>query len=681
MSGYVRLDLVDFAGQFIFYTTHQAYLTSRGLYLLVFNLAMGLDGEVMDDDVHAGESIQRRVIDFLKFWISTIVTYARSEDNSFPKIILIGTHRDKVKDASQLLSIKSDIEAHFPQMIRSSQLIVREDLFISALPMTDKTKATIRGVILEQGMAYREFGEPIPRSWIALQEKLMKMKKKGRCIATKEEVMQMNRTLENPLDEEEMEIFLKYLHNIGYILHFPSPVLQEKIILDPIVVINAMKSFITCDSFIKSKRIRGIFDRMQRCGEVKISDICNMWKGKEVANHSDHLLAVMQKLDIICEPTIYKGGQKISADFYVVPSMIKSIAPDGSVTNASAESQLVVVFSSLTILPPAIFHRLVCSCLALWTLFEEHIYHGFVALRVGRQHIMELRRHQNKILITFSHAEATKKPDVHLCLTIKLFLSETIDRILKIYSSSSKDHLSCSSPGLDAELDTHCPSTSGNTDDRNTVCNCDEFSNSELNDVNLIRIAEHLQGIHLSTFCSVLLNNAGFESQIQHNYGSFNYDVKLFYVLQKWKKQGNSTVMRLRQLFENHLEHVNKHLIYDALDQVVKLKQVYPEFLDATAQRISYKYIHLGLELGVPLSVIERLRLDKNSTLEIFRGILDHWHNARKGDATVLQLVTALNRCGETEISWINNEYETKRVMQREEETQPESAKSRCRVS
>ncbi|KAK3105082.1 hypothetical protein FSP39_016886, partial [Pinctada imbricata] len=56
-----RLHITDFAGHLIYYTTHLTYLTSRGLYLLVFNLAMGLTNQVRDECLFPGDNHHRRV--------------------------------------------------------------------------------------------------------------------------------------------------------------------------------------------------------------------------------------------------------------------------------------------------------------------------------------------------------------------------------------------------------------------------------------------------------------------------------------------------------------------------------------------------------------------------------------------------------------------------------------------
>lgn len=37
------------------------------------------------------------ITDYLKFWINTIVTYCRGSVQGFPKIMIVLTHKDKIK--------------------------------------------------------------------------------------------------------------------------------------------------------------------------------------------------------------------------------------------------------------------------------------------------------------------------------------------------------------------------------------------------------------------------------------------------------------------------------------------------------------------------------------------------------------------------------------------------------
>ena len=64
----------DFAGQTVYYNTHQFFLTNRSIYLLVWNVRLGAE--------HSG----------LEFWLNSIGCHA-----PFCPIFIIGTHIDQVK--------------------------------------------------------------------------------------------------------------------------------------------------------------------------------------------------------------------------------------------------------------------------------------------------------------------------------------------------------------------------------------------------------------------------------------------------------------------------------------------------------------------------------------------------------------------------------------------------------
>lgn len=51
-------------------------------------------------------------LDYLKFWINTIVTYCKGSRPGFPKIMIVLTHKDKVKSVSMNLSVFLSVERH-----------------------------------------------------------------------------------------------------------------------------------------------------------------------------------------------------------------------------------------------------------------------------------------------------------------------------------------------------------------------------------------------------------------------------------------------------------------------------------------------------------------------------------------------------------------------------------------
>ena len=46
----VQIDFWDFGGQWVYYTTHQSYLSKRCLFFLVFNLTKDLHEHVREED-------------------------------------------------------------------------------------------------------------------------------------------------------------------------------------------------------------------------------------------------------------------------------------------------------------------------------------------------------------------------------------------------------------------------------------------------------------------------------------------------------------------------------------------------------------------------------------------------------------------------------------------------------
>lgn len=51
----IVLNIWDFAGKEVYYTTHQVFLTSRALYVIVFNLTDDLEEVIMDSQVDQGQ--------------------------------------------------------------------------------------------------------------------------------------------------------------------------------------------------------------------------------------------------------------------------------------------------------------------------------------------------------------------------------------------------------------------------------------------------------------------------------------------------------------------------------------------------------------------------------------------------------------------------------------------------
>ncbi|KAK3104375.1 hypothetical protein FSP39_000480, partial [Pinctada imbricata] len=108
------------------------------------------------------------------------------------------------------------------------------------------------------------------------------------------------------------------------------------------------------------------------------------------------------------------------------------------------------------------------------------------------------------------------------------------------------------------------------------------------------------------------------------------------------------------------------------------ISTVYDKFLHAVADKVSFIYMHLGLELGVPLKEIERIRMDNATTIEITKAIFDKWRNSGKQEVTVSSLAKAFHRCGEKKLKWMEDEFDMIDVLHGEDADQTAHTSSVC---
>ena len=96
------------------------------------------------------------------------------------------------------------------------------------------------------------------------------------------------------------------------------------------------------------------------------------------------------------------------------------------------------------------------------------------------------------------------------------------------------------------------------------------------------------------------------------------------------------------------ISELNVHVVLaHQLHPVTRMRNVhvFPELLDAVADRVSIEYLKLGLELGFSVENIQRFRMNnRTNTLEIIREMLRAWMEKNKEEEkdTIGWLATAL---------------------------------------
>ncbi|KAK6965188.1 leucine-rich repeat serine/threonine-protein kinase 1 [Biomphalaria glabrata] len=197
----------DFAGQTVYYNTHQFFLSNRAVYLLLWNIRLGFE--------HAG----------LDFWLSSIACHA-------PKapILVVGTHCDKVKKGK--LPIE-ELRRRFPQIVGFH--------FVSSY--SGEGISELQDNIIKSALAQTYMGEKIPEAWLTLERQIDKLRE-NKALLKFHEVEDVGNTV-GILDNVELVQAVQFLHDLGSVQFFNTPFLKSHVVIVSQWIVDVMACIVT----------------------------------------------------------------------------------------------------------------------------------------------------------------------------------------------------------------------------------------------------------------------------------------------------------------------------------------------------------------------------------------------------------------------------------------------------
>ncbi|KAK7503510.1 hypothetical protein BaRGS_00005049 [Batillaria attramentaria] len=245
-EGPITYSVWDFAGQTVYYNTHQFFLSDRAVYLLLWNIRLGHE--------HAG----------LDFWLSSISVHA-------PKapIFVVGTHVDQV----------SKVELPMREMReRYSQIV--DFFFVSSF--SGQGIQDLREQMIDVTLQQQYMGEKIPGVWLSFEEALKRIT--GRSVIPYSELERIANT-SGIFETSEVIQAVQFLHELGSLQHFTNDFLKDQVVINPQWIVDVMACVVSVkDSAIKDGRLRH-------------EDIGLVWKEYPESLHS-WLLRLTEEYDL-----------------------------------------------------------------------------------------------------------------------------------------------------------------------------------------------------------------------------------------------------------------------------------------------------------------------------------------------------------------------------------------------
>lgn len=291
----IKLNIWDFGGQEIYHATHQFFLTTRSVYLLVWNARKTKD------------------YDTIYYWLHTIEAFG--EDSP---IILVMSKMNESDDDLNLEYIKSKFN-------------IADYLKIDSIDGTGihRTKESISGTAWNLPLMRSRF----PNSYYRVREKLENI---GRNWITEDELYKI--CISEGLDDANISLLDWYLHQLGVILHF-----KDRIGLKNIVILKPKWATEAFYSILSTKSVR------DREGVLLHSELEHIWhKETYPPEIYPQLMELMNKFELA-----YELSDKSK---YLVPELLPSYAFD---LKWDEKDDLCFYYCYEYFLPPGIITRFI----------------------------------------------------------------------------------------------------------------------------------------------------------------------------------------------------------------------------------------------------------------------------------------------------------------------------------
>ena len=281
----VNFCLWDFAGQVVYYNTHQFFLSNRAIYLLMWNIRLGHE--------HAG----------LDFWLSSISCHAPDA-----AVLVVGTHADLVPEERSFMPEKYYLN-RFP--------FIEGFFYVSS--HTGQNIKLLREEILKCALKQKHMGEAIPQAWLSFEKKLSERRHKTLSHALRNELLKTNQSIVlvseivkiadscGIYDIDELEQALQFFTDLGSIQYFKTDFLRDRVIINPQWIVDVLACIVSVQ---KSEHIK--------LGKLRHVDLDILWQA-----YPSELRPWLLKLTEAFDLTFPMKSEKAS----IVPCMLPENQP------------------------------------------------------------------------------------------------------------------------------------------------------------------------------------------------------------------------------------------------------------------------------------------------------------------------------------------------------------------
>ena len=476
------LNFWDCGGQPSFLEILPAFLTSRTLFLLIFDAEKALntnwqsvvhiEGRRIDQ-----EEVKVTTLDYMLNWMSNIHSHLMTYDEDggvceYPRMYCIGTHGDRLSGEKKS-KVKSELKEHLKGKAYSN--------LVEDIKFVDNTKSGM-GILLEDASisilrkAVIDFTEnklirKTPLSWVLFRKVLQVLSKEYNVISLDMACIVGDAS---KISKEDIPHVLTFYHGLGVLLFYPQlDGLKDKIIINPKYFVDALGKVLPL--YIgDGGRYSEEWKLFHEFGILVQPLYVDVWKGfKDLKPEFFIEVLVHFRLAVEVETNKYPPLSKQ----YFMPLVLSSASNDDitsmtSCTDSFQAAPLHITFSSGYV-PPGFFTRfvaVVANCRKTELYLDKGVYRNCVTFRYqdpvshSIEHIV-VTDHNNAIQVFVDCLVPGSITFTMICQDILVLIENATQEVLDILEKCGAQAISEKSTKYKVEHEfqyvcTQCPPSS-----------------------------------------------------------------------------------------------------------------------------------------------------------------------------------------------------------------------------